>query len=98
VLAQRFDLLLNRALRQRNAVVHGVQTVADVVMSVDAFVARLAGYVVAEAVHGAGAGEDLVEALERARDRSRRILFRLAHEESPVDRVLYGVEEEELGT
>ncbi len=36
LLEQRFDILLNRALRQRNAVVHGVKTVADVVASVDA--------------------------------------------------------------
>ncbi len=90
---QRFVILLDRALRQRNAVVHGVKTVPDVVGSVDRFVARIAGYVVAQSVEGAGTGEDLVEAIERGRARSRRTVWRLDKGETPVDRVLYGVDD-----
>ncbi|MEJ7567756.1 MAG: hypothetical protein WKF41_05770 [Gaiellaceae bacterium] len=89
---QRFMILLDRALRQRNAVVHGVKTVSDVVASVDRFVARIAGYVVAQSVEGAGTGEDLIEAIERGRARSRLTVWRLDNGEMPVDRVLYGVE------
>jgi hypothetical protein len=94
LLEHRFDILLARALRQRNAVVHGLKTVDDVVASVDGFVARVAAYVVAQAVYGAGVGEDLVEALERGRERSRRVLWRLSEGHAPVDRVLYGVDDE----
>jgi len=89
---QRFDALLARALRQRNSVVHGLETVPEVVSSVEPFVARLGGFVVAQAVHGAAIGEDPVEALERGRVRSRRILWRLDQGEQPVERVLYGAE------
>ena len=90
---QRFDTLLDRALRQRNAVLHGVKTVPDVVASVDRFVARVAGYIVAQSVHGAGAGDDLVEAIERGRDHARRTLWRLDQGETPVAVVLFGVED-----
>ena len=89
---QRFDALLARALRQRNSVVHGLETVPEVVSSVEPFVARLGGFVVAQAVHGAAIGEDPVEALERGRVRSRRILWRLDQGEQPVERVLYSAE------
>lgn len=92
-LEQRFDALLARALRQRNAVVHGLETVSEVVSSVEPFVARLGGFVVAQAVHGAAIGEEPVEALERGRVRSRRILWRLGQREQPVERVLYSDEE-----
>lgn len=90
---QRFDILLDRALRQRNAVVHGVKTVPDVVASVDAFIARVAGYIVAQSVHGAGSSDDLVEAIERGRDHARRTVWRLEQGETPVERVLFGGEE-----
>lgn len=90
---QRFVILLDRALRQRNAVVHGVKTVPDVVASVDRFVARIAGYVVAQSVEGAATGEDLVEAIERGRARSRRTIWRLDEGETPVDGVLYAADE-----
>jgi hypothetical protein len=89
----RFVILLDRAQRQRNAVVHGVKTVPDVVASVDRFVARIAAYVVAQSVEGAATGEDLVEAIERGRARSRRTIWRLDEGEMPVDGVLYAADE-----
>jgi hypothetical protein len=93
LLEQHFDILLNRALRQRNAVIHGVKTVPDVLASVDSFVARLAAYIVAQAVLGAGAGDELVEALERGRQSSRQVIWRLSQGHTPVEQVLYGPED-----
>jgi hypothetical protein len=40
---RRFDQLLARARRQRNAITHGTRTVPDVLVSVEPFLSRLAG-------------------------------------------------------
>jgi hypothetical protein len=89
----RFSTLLNRALRQRNATVHGVTTVPEVVASVDFFIARIAALVVAEAIHSAGQGTDLVQGLERGRVRSRRMLWRLREADGTADQILFSPED-----
>lgn len=86
---QRFADLLARALRQRNATVHGTQTVPEVVATVDGFIARVAAIVVAQAVESTTDGTTLVDALETGRTRSRRILWRLAQDEGPSAEVLF---------
>jgi hypothetical protein len=40
---QRFDRLLARACRQRNAVTHGTRTISEVVSSIEPFLDRIAG-------------------------------------------------------
>jgi hypothetical protein len=88
-----FSVLLRRALRQRNATAHGVTTVPEVVISVDAFIARIAAMVVAEAIHSATRGVDLIQGLERGRVRSRRMLWRLNENDGCVDQILFKPEE-----
>lgn len=87
---QRFSRLLARALRQRNATVHGVTTVPEVVASVDPFIARVASFVVAQTVVSAAEGSPLVEALERGRVDSRRTLWRLEQDDEASDKALFG--------
>ncbi len=60
-----FDTLLARAARQRNAVVHGADTVPEVLMSVLAFLGSLQSMVIHEQLAAAGAGETLPARLER---------------------------------
>ena len=76
-LSTRFDILLARTQRQRNAIIHGVQTDPDVVASVDRFVSRLADYITVGALHSAAVGEDLAGALERSRAGIRRRIWQL---------------------
>lgn len=94
-LIDRFSRLLNRSVRQRNAAVHGVTTVPEVVASVDPFIARLAALVVSQTIHSASVGENLIDALERARVRSRRMLWRLDNEDGTVAEILFKPEEQE---
>jgi hypothetical protein len=76
-LRRRFDVLLNRAVRQRNRVIHGRQPVEAVLASVDEFVADLSATLAAEAVQGAAHGHDVAAVVERERqvlaDRHDRI-------------------------
>lgn len=65
----------------------------EVVESVDPFVARIAAFVVAQAIESAGQGEELVEALERGRVRSRRMLWRLDEGEGLTDEILFKPED-----
>jgi Txe/YoeB family toxin of Txe-Axe toxin-antitoxin module len=88
-LAQNFDTLLARALRQRNSIVHGLDSDEAVIASVDGFVSRLAAMIVAQAVHGAAGEENLVEALAQSRDDNLRILWRLNQRDQPVSHVLF---------
>jgi hypothetical protein len=64
-----FDVLLNRAVRQRNAVVHGRELVPDVVASVEPFLERLSSYLVAESIDAASGADDLNERFKAARNR-----------------------------
>lgn len=63
----RFRRLLARTIRQRNAVVHGAQTVPQVIASCEPFIRELCGQVVAQALAAAADGEDSVDRLEGAR-------------------------------
>jgi len=90
-----FDRLLARSVRQRNAVVHGVKTVQEVVASVEPFIRRLAASLVAQAVVSAAVGEQPVASLESQRVKIRRKLWLLREGTGPVDRVLFGEEKDE---
>jgi hypothetical protein len=87
---QQFDILLRRAIRQRNAVVHGIETVPAVVATAEPFVARLAATVVATAVGEASSGSPIHEALERGRVIEGRRLWRLENEAASVAAILFG--------
>lgn len=87
---QQFDTLLKRAARQRNAVVHGVETVPAVVATAEPFVRRLAATVVATAVEQASVGEHMHDVLERGRIVEARRMWRLEHESDPVSVILFG--------
>jgi hypothetical protein len=63
-----FDTLLNRAVRQRNAVVHGRTVVPEVVESVSPFLVRLTETLVAQLVYEASEGFDVDAELAKARD------------------------------
>ena len=86
---QRFSHLLLRALRQRNATVHGTQTVPEVVATVDGFIARVAAIVVAQTVESTTGGATLMDALEKGRVESERTLWRLTQEDCPSSEILY---------
>ena len=63
----RFRCLLARTIRQRNAVVHGAQTVPQVIANCEPFIRGLCGQVVAQALAAVADGEDPVDRLESAR-------------------------------
>jgi hypothetical protein len=63
----RFDRLLERAERQRNALVHGTATTEAALIGVDHFVEVLAELVAHEAMHNAQARAKPLAGLERAR-------------------------------
>jgi hypothetical protein len=93
--ANLFDRLLARAVRQRNAVVHGVKTVSEVVASVEPFIRELAASLTAQAVLSAAEGETTLSALENQRVGARRRLWLLKEGKGSVERVLFGGDEEE---
>jgi hypothetical protein len=86
---QQFDLLLKRATRQRNAVVHGVETVPAVVATAEPFVRGLAASVVATAIEQASAGEPMHDALERGRIIEARRFWRLENEPGSISEILF---------
>jgi hypothetical protein len=67
VLDDRFRRLIARAIRQRNAVVHGAATVPAVVHTCEPFVADLGRHVVAQTIAAVSDGEELLDRLEHAR-------------------------------
>ncbi|MEU6036150.1 hypothetical protein ABZ801_12145 [Actinomadura sp. NPDC047616] len=89
-LEQRFGLLLVRALRLRNAVVHGTRTVPAVVATVDSFLNSLSAFIVDDAINGVVTGQDLSEVLEHRRARARRALWRLEQDGADTTEILYG--------
>jgi len=93
--ANLFDRLLARSVRQRNAVVHGIKTIQEVVATVEPFISRLAASLAAQAVLSAAEGEKTLTSLENQRANSRRRLWLLRHGKGPVDRVLFGEGEDE---
>ena len=64
---KRFDRLIARAERQRNAAVHGATTIPAVLDTVESFVARLSGRIVAEKLEDAACGVSALDAMEDAR-------------------------------
>jgi hypothetical protein len=88
-LERRFDVLLKRALRQRNATIHGVETVPSVLESIDGFIAQLAAVVTAWTVEAAASHQEASAILEQARATARQTLHDLARGDQPVIRVLY---------
>jgi hypothetical protein len=87
---QQFDILLKRAIRQRNAVVHGVETVPAVVATTEPFLASLAATIVATAVDEASTGSRMHDALERGRIIEARRLWRLRNNSGTVASSLFG--------
>jgi hypothetical protein len=88
---QQFDVLLRRATRQRNAVIHGAETVPSVIASCEPFVAGLAATVVATAINEARSDSTTVpDALERGRMIEARRLWRLENESASVGTILFG--------
>jgi hypothetical protein len=86
---RRFDILLNRALRQRNAVIHGVPATPTVVAPVDEFVAQLAARVTGQTVTSATQREPLAAVLDRSRVEAQRKLLRLSDGRESVVDILY---------
>jgi hypothetical protein len=66
-IGEEFDVLLDRAARQRNAIVHGSPTVPAVITATLPFVAGLGTRVARAAGEAAGAGDPLPVWLERER-------------------------------
>lgn len=66
-----FDMLLNRAVRQRNAIVHGQSLVPAVIDSVEPFLDQLGGSLVRRWIDAAGGGLTVEEELESNRARLR---------------------------
>jgi hypothetical protein len=83
-LDRTFDILLARLVRQRNAVLHGADTVPAVVSSVTNFALDLQQLVVLEQLCAAAHDEPLLTALESHRIRLERIRVRLQAGASPA--------------
>jgi hypothetical protein len=88
-LASEFDVLVGRAARQRNAVIHGADTVATTVASVAEFVSTLQAMVVRAELDALVTGDDLLTHLEGARMEAEREQARLAAGEA-LAFVLFG--------
>lgn len=84
-LRSRFERLLDRTERSRNALVHGTGTVQAVLASVDHFVTVLARYVAQEAMRQAETGKEPLIELEHARIRLLDQEARLQSGEAPVN-------------
>jgi hypothetical protein len=67
-LREAFDILLKRAVRQRNRVIHGREPVPTVIDSVDAFISWLSATLAAQAVSSAGGGRGINDVLEEDRE------------------------------
>jgi hypothetical protein len=81
----RFDVLLRRANRVRNAVLHGNDTVPAVVASVDPFLQRLAEAVIGAQLRGLETQAGIRAELGDLRDRHIAELDHLRHGASPAD-------------
>ncbi len=83
-----FGLLIGRATRQRNAVLHGNDTLPEVVETVDPFLRRLASMLVDEHLAALASGRTLAEQLARVHKRARIRDERLAAGEEPAEILL----------
>jgi hypothetical protein len=93
---RRFGVLLDRAARQRNAVVHGADTVPEVIASIADFVVQLRSMLVHAQLDAAKKGESVGAYLERMRLRLERAADRLARGIAPVDAIFKKSDEAEL--
>ena len=90
-LDERFRILLKRAIRQRNAVMHGAETVPQVVSSCEPFIRELCAQLVSQAIGAAANREDLIDRLERSRNNWLRQRTAIAENGSvPADIVFAG--------
>jgi hypothetical protein len=94
-LGQAFDTYLNRAVRQRNAILHGMAIDPDVVDSVVPFVSRLSAYVVAQAAHNVTSGLHPLADLERGRNEGLMTRRELEDARRPVWQILWSPREDE---
>lgn len=78
-----FDILLDRAVRHRNAVLHGADTVEPAVRSARRFLSPLQGMLVSERLASAAEGMSLLTRLERGRVRAIERRERLAAGDPP---------------
>lgn len=77
-----FDALLNRAVRQRNAIVHGRTLVSVVVDSIEPFLDQLSGGLVRRWIDAASGGITVEQSLEHSRNTLRERFESLATETS----------------
>jgi hypothetical protein len=90
-LDERFRTLLKRTIRQRNAVMHGGETVPQVVSSCEPFIRELCAQLVSQAIGAAANSEDLIDRLERSRNPWLRQRTAIAENGSvPADIVFAG--------
>ncbi|HEY7934884.1 MAG TPA: hypothetical protein VID48_13780 [Solirubrobacteraceae bacterium] len=80
-----FDVLLRRANRVRNAVLHGNDTVPAVVASVEPFLQRLAQAIIGAQLRGLETPDGIRTELNNLRDRHIAELDRLRNGEDPAD-------------
>lgn len=92
---ERFERLLARTARQRNAVLHGATTVPAVLASIESFVSQLTNRVVAEKIHAAATGISVVAAMESARYGALERRARLKRGEHPAQVLFQGRQEHE---
>jgi hypothetical protein len=83
-----FDLLLARAARERNAIVHGADTVNYVIQTVSDFAALLQSMLVHDQIAAFGAGESLLARLEGRRMSLEKKRVRLLAGEPLIDSIL----------
>lgn len=84
-LGEAFDILLARAVRQRNALIHGADTLDETVRSVVPFVGWLQGRLTVEALDALAGGEALLARLERLRLRAQARWCRLEDGVGPLE-------------
>lgn len=83
--SRRFDLLLARANRVRNATLHGNDVAVSVADSVDFFVARLAGTIITGQLDALRDAEAVAAVLGRYREQNVEALARLDSGGAPAD-------------
>jgi hypothetical protein len=87
-LASEFDVLVARAARQRNAVLHGNDTIPEVIDSIDAFAMRLASMVVDQQTWALEADVPLREQMQLLLDAVNQRDAQLVAREHPADVLL----------
>jgi len=84
-LEARFDYLIARTERQRNALIHGTRPAPAVLRTVDGFVGVLNAYIAQEGIRTAETGEEPLQQLERWRIEALQRRQRLVEAHKPVD-------------